>query len=956
MAAQAQVNNVGLTLTPVQGTVVAAVDAASSANMQASTAQAQMAEVGATLTPQQETVVAAQEQVNNVGLTLTPVQGTVVAAENAANSANIQVGTAQAQINSVGATLTPQQATVIAAQEQVNNVGLTLTPVQGTVSAAESAASSANMQASTAQAQIESIGATLTPQQGTIVAAQDAANTANFLAATAQAQVDTVGLTLTPQQATVVAAEQQVNNVGLTLTPVQGTVIAAQEQVNNVGLTLTPQQVTIAAAQAQVESIGATLTPQQATIVAAQFAANAANFLAATAQAQVDTVGLTLTPQQATVVAAEQQVNNVGMTLTPVQGTVIAAQEQVNNVGMTLTPQQGTIAAAQQQVNNVGLTLTPVQGTVAAAQAQVANVGLTLTPVQGTVVAASNNASSIALSVSAQEAISNDNYDLALALVLESIRLNPGLTQPQRLLNQIAYGSPRLSVDQTQAVAFSPNNRFLAAGQGADVVVWDLQTRQVIDTLRGHSGTVLDLAFDPTGQLLATGGQDAQAILWNVSPWLSGGTATISHQLSGHSGPVNAVAFKPDGSILLTGSEDTRIIGWDVRGGGQVQTYQSSWPVQKLAYAENPRYFFAWTNAGAQQIFAVWDTVSVRATSSEGIVPEVLSSNKRYALTGGDNSSLKVILANGLSVQREFTRGFNWGADSLSGADFVGQTGSQVLVGLNNSNNENRLVLADIGSGEILRSFEGEGARRVNAVAVSPDGTLALTGFGSKLVLWDVQRGVALRTLAAHNDLVDWIRFSPDGRYALSHSGDNNVRIWDVTGGDSAELLRVKAETQIATANFPGFNPLRDAVYAGVWIDMFEWSGTTGQQTGRVSVGAPIVNMVYNPAKPQAVTILDNVAILWNLDAGTNGLVNRFANTDDHMNGAGAFSPNGEWLVLDGRSQIYVYNMETQRRTVNINKPGLPQGFRDYGSGCLAGWQPGGGLQRRSDGAGKHAR
>ena len=400
------------------------------------------------------------------------------------------------------------------------------------------------------------------------------------------------------------------------------------------------------------------------------------------------------------------------------------------------------------------------------------------------------------------------------------------------------------------------------------------------------------------------------------------------HQLTGHNAAVNAVTFNPAGSILITGSDDARILSWDVQGGSQIMHFEATWPVVRLRYAEGGRDFFSWANAGATQIFSLWNgATGARLFSNDQIVPDTFSANMRYALTGGNKTALQVLNAGRLSVEREFTRGFNWGSDSVTAAAFRGETGSQLLIGLQNSGNENRLVLADLGSGEITTTFQGEAARRVNAAAVNPNGTLGLTGFGNQLVLWDLQRGIELRRLSAHNDLVDHIEFSPDGRYALSTSRDGNSRVWDITGGDSAEQLRVKAETQIATANFPGFNPQRNSVYAGVWIDLFEWSGQTGQQTNRVTVGAEIKNVLYNPVKPQAVTILDNVAILWNLDAGVNGLVNRFANSDDHMNGAGAFSPNGDWLVLDGRSQIYVYDMTTQRRTVNINKPQMPQNY-----------------------------
>ena len=134
-------------------------------------------------------------------------------------------------------------------------------------------------------------------------------------------------------------------------------------------------------------------------------------------------------------------------------------------------------------------------------------------------------------------------------------------------------------------------------------------------------------------------------------------------------------------------------------------------------------------------------------------------------------------------------------------------------------------MLANVGTGEVVRQFQGDAARRVNGIAFNPDGTLALSGFGNQLVLWDVEKGTSIRRLAAHNDLVSEIQFSADGRYAMSKSRDNNVRVWDITSGDSAQLMSLRVPVDIpdrAFPHIPGFHPSRNAAFAGV----FAWRPT----------------------------------------------------------------------------------------------------------------------------------
>ena len=153
----------------------------------------------------------------------------------------------------------------------------------------------------------------------------------------------------------------------------------------------------------------------------------------------------------------------------------------------------------------------------------------------------------------------------------------------QRLLAVAGYGVESRRGDFT--IFRLPGIERIATG---DVAARVLPCQTDDPNERGHRNSILCLAFDPTGLVLASGSTDTKAILWDVIP---GDRLQVRPRapLIGHSREIRTLAFSPDGKRLATSGSDGSLRLWDVATGKQVDSRpghpQTPIPINSLAFS-----------------------------------------------------------------------------------------------------------------------------------------------------------------------------------------------------------------------------------------------------------------------------------------------------------------------------------------------------------------------------------
>jgi WD40 repeat protein len=156
----------------------------------------------------------------------------------------------------------------------------------------------------------------------------------------------------------------------------------------------------------------------------------------------------------------------------------------------------------------------------------------------------------------------------------------------------------------------------------------------------------------------------------------------------------------------------------------------------------------------------------------------------------------------------------------------------------------------------------------LSMVALSPDGTLALTGeiAGPDAWLWQARTGKRIRTLF-HGGEMRAVAFSTDGKTAMTASADGTIRLIEASSGKARFWpLRQDAPVQAVAFRTDG-----KAVVVGSMKGTAQlWDTTTGKRIGpALRHGKNVMAVAFSPDGKTVLTgDEDHTAQLWNAATG----------------------------------------------------------------------------------------
>jgi WD40 repeat protein len=390
-------------------------------------------------------------------------------------------------------------------------------------------------------------------------------------------------------------------------------------------------------------------------------------------------------------------------------------------------------------------------------------------------------------------------------------------------------------------LAFSPDGKRLISGSfDKTAIIWDVESRQPLQWLRGHTAEINAVGFTSNGAHAVTGSFDTTLKLWSVTD----GTEIAT--LTGHTDKVGALAVSPTDGTIASGSyiNGGEIRLWD----GDTGRFRRTLAIQgrgigSLSFSPDGKWLLSSTgNSGDRHVQHVWDMATGREVANYSrhnwnVYASTVSRDGRFAATGGghnkeifvwdllqgDASEAKVLKSIGKTVfSTAFSRDGHliaWGQtyaknfpnergpiESQLGLPSAKQrlkqphphSGSATKQMVRTQTTSGALSLAHANGGSTYGySFDtlevrkdGKVESRIvrgapegyqhQAYSFTPDGHMIISGGNNgTLIAYDL-KGAPLGNFVGHKGFVYALTPSPDGRLLLSGSDDQTLCLWNL--------------------------------------------------------------------------------------------------------------------------------------------------------------------------------
>lgn len=304
------------------------------------------------------------------------------------------------------------------------------------------------------------------------------------------------------------------------------------------------------------------------------------------------------------------------------------------------------------------------------------------------------------------------------------------------------------TIGPVQDIAYSRDGKKAAViDHGGPLLLWEMDPPRLVRPISPPNGAKFySCAFTPDGTRLVVSGQKMPTMLVDCA---TGGTV---REYPGHIDTTWGVAISPDGETLLTCGNDASVTLRKLVSGDEIRTFELDAKQQWcVAFSADGKRYAAGCGKGPTDpesfVVRVWDTASGAQVHKFAGHSEAV----RWVTFRGDGNALATASFDGTVRLWNLTTGQETANLPVQAGGYVERVffvagGKQLVtcggpLNANTGGEAGAVRLWDVASVVVVKSWGGEEASGIIAMAASPTGEYALTGGRTRIVrLWKLPK------------------------------------------------------------------------------------------------------------------------------------------------------------------------------------------------------------------------